>query len=54
MMTERLRRAVEQSAIALEPEEQEHLADHFFDRLDAHENAFADLLQLVDADDDAK
>lgn len=52
MMTERLRRAVEQSTIALEPEEQEHLADHLFARLDEDENAFADLLQL--ADDDAK
>ena len=53
MISERLRRAVEQSIIALESEDQEHLADHLFARLDENANALAELLHLIDADDGA-
>jgi hypothetical protein len=47
MITERLRRAIEQSAIALRPDEQEHLADELFTCLEQNENGLAKLLQLL-------
>jgi hypothetical protein len=54
MLTERLKRAFERAAPALDSEEQDQLADLLLARLAEEENALAELLSLLDAGDEAK